>query len=222
MRVRVNGIDFYYQKLGEGAPLVLVHGHHLDSSMYDKIVVPLSLYYTVYTFDMRGHGLSAGEPAPHYETEVADLAGLLKAWGIAQPYCFAFGAGGIVALKLAAQDPHAFKKIIVAGTFVNGGGVKTSRYFTEGIKRFLARNRDSRVELTENYLSEDTLRQIQPECLCVVGERDWVKIEHVRLYSQLLPHGRLVIMPRQSHERYAVHSLKILDLIKDFFKQEEI
>ena len=53
MKEKVNGVEFYYHKLGKGAPLLLLHGHHLDGGMFDKIVAPLSLYYTVYVLDMR-------------------------------------------------------------------------------------------------------------------------------------------------------------------------
>ena len=67
MKEKVNGVDLYYHKLGKGAPLLLLHGHHLDGGMFDKIVSPLSLYYTVYVLDMRGHGLSQGDSAEHYQ-----------------------------------------------------------------------------------------------------------------------------------------------------------
>ena len=50
MKEKVNGVEFYYHKLGKGAPLLLLHGHHLDGGMFDKIVArTLSLLrgYTV-------------------------------------------------------------------------------------------------------------------------------------------------------------------------------
>lgn len=218
MKEKVNGINLYYYKLGKGTPLLLLHDHHLDGGMYDKIVPPLSLYYTVYVLDMRGHGLSEGEKAEHYQTEVEDVSAFIKQVGINDCYVFGFGSGGLVALMLASQQPHIFRKIIVAGTFVNGAGIRPYHYLTEGFLRFLRFNRDSRVELTENFMSEKALKSIQTPTLCVVGEKDWVKVEHVRWYSQLLPHGRLILMPRQTHTSYAVKSLKLLDLIKNFCK----
>ncbi|HBG91325.1 MAG TPA: alpha/beta hydrolase, partial [Lactobacillus acetotolerans] len=36
--------------------------------------------------------------------------------------------------------------------------------------------------------------------------------------SQIIPDARLVLMPRQTHNSYAVKSLKLLDLMEDFFK----
>lgn len=216
MREKVNGVELYYQKLGQGAPLLLLHGHHLDGSMYEKIMAPLALHYTVYSLDMRGHGLSTGQSADHYQIEVEDLAEFIKKLGLRGAYCFGFDAGGLVAMMLESQEPGSFKKLIVAGVFVNGNGIHNYHYLTEGIRRTLHLDRDSRVELTESYLTPNTIRKIKIPTLCVAGEKDWVKVEHVRWYSQLMPQGRLVLMPRQSHDSYTVNSLKILDLIKDF------
>ena len=90
MKEKVNGIEFYYHKLGKGAPLLLLHGHHLDGGMFDKIVAPLSLYYTVYVLDMRGHGLSEGDIAEHYHTEVEDVYAFIKQIGISSNYLLNF------------------------------------------------------------------------------------------------------------------------------------
>ncbi|RVU76785.1 MULTISPECIES: alpha/beta fold hydrolase [Lactobacillus] len=218
MKEKVNGVQLYYHKLGKGTPLLLLHGHHLDGGMFDKIVPPLSLYYTVYVLDMRGHGLSEGDSAEHYQTEVEDVYSFIKQVGIEGCYCYGFDAGGLVAMMLAYQHPAIFKKIIVAGAFVNGAGIQPYHYLTEGVLRFMKLDRDSRVELTESFMSEETLQKIKIPVLCVVGEKDWVKVEHVRWYSQLIPNAHLILMPRQTHNSYAVKSLKMLDLIKDFCK----
>ncbi|MDD6406586.1 MAG: alpha/beta hydrolase [Lactobacillus equicursoris] len=219
MIIKVNGSDLYYQKLGQGHPLILLHGHHLDGGMYSKVIAPLSLYYTVYALDMRGHGLSGGEIAEHYQTEVEDLSAFIKALDLKQPYVFGYDSGGLVTLLLASQDSSLLGKSIVAGVFIDGKGIHKYHYLTEGVRRFLKFDRDSRVELTESYMEPDSLKKITIPVLCAVGENDWVKVEHVRWYSSLIPQGRLAIMPRQSHDSYVVDSLKILDLIKDFCKE---
>lgn len=216
MREKVNGITLYYQKIGHGTPLLLLHGHHLDGSMYDKILAPLSLHYTVYCLDMRGHGLSTGEIADHYQIEVEDVYAFIKQLHLKGCYCFGFDAGGLVGMMLESQVPQTFKKLIVAGVFVNGNGIHNYHYLTEGLRRVLHMDMDSRVELTESYMTPNAIKRIEIPTLCVVGEKDWVKVEHVRWYSQLMARGRLVIMPRQTHDSYTVNSLKILDLIKDF------
>lgn len=218
MKETVNGVSLYYHKLGTGTPLLLLHGHHSDGGMYDKIAAPLSLYYTVYILDMRGHGLSGGDRAKHYQIEVQDVASFIRHLHLEGCYCFGYDAGGLVALMLASQSPTLFKKLMVAGVFVNGAGIQPYHYMTEGFQRIFRLDRDSRVELTESFMSPAELRRVSVSTLCVVGENDWVKVEHVRWYSQLIQRGRLIIMPRQSHTSYADRSLKLLDLIKSFCK----
>ena len=218
MKIKVNGVELYYQKLGQGHPLMLIHGHHQDGAIFDKLVAPLSLYYTVYVPDMRGHGLSSGQPSEHYQTEVQDLAAFIRKLDLKRPYILGYGAGGVDALSLAYQYPNLIKKLIVAGTYVNGNGVSASHITLNSMRSILIGDRDSRVALKETYISPEKLKQIKIPTLCVVGEKDWVKVAHVRWYSEILPDSRLIIMPRQSHESYVEHSLKLLDLIKEFCK----
>lgn len=220
MKVKVNGVKIYYQKLGKGHPLILLHGHHQDGGIFDKLVAPLSLYYTVVVPDMRGHGLSEGEASEHYQTEVEDLRVFINALKLDKPYILGFGSGGLVALSLAAQAPELVFKVIVAGTYVNGNGVNAKHIAANTIRGFFKGDRDSKVALRESHIPVETLKRIKTPTICVVGERDWVKVEHVRWYSQLLPNCRLVLMPRQTHYSYVVHSLKLLDLIKDFCKED--
>lgn len=221
MKVKVNGVKIYYQKLGKGHPLILLHGHRQDGGIFDKLVAPLSLYYTVVVPDMRGHGLSEGEASEHYQTEVEDLRALINALKLDKPYILGFGSGGLVVLSLAAQAPELVSKVIVAGTYVNGNGVNAKHIAANTIRGFFKGDRDSKVALRESHIPVETLKRIKTPTLCVVGERDWVKVEHVRWYSQLLPNCRLVLMPRQTHYSYVVHSLKLLDLIKDFCKEDQ-
>lgn len=220
MIAEINGVKLYYQKIGNGEPIILLHGHHLDGEMFNKLVAPLSVSYTVYNLDLRGHGLSSGEPSVHYQTYVDDLYAFVHHLKIEHPYVYGFDAGGMVALMLASQVPDLFQKIVVAGVFLKGNGIHSYHYMTEGFLRIAGRDRDSRLELTENYMDQVTLAKISAPTLCVVGEKDWVKVEHVRWYSGLIPNGRLILMPRQTHTSYTVNSFKMLDLLKSFFKAD--
>lgn len=219
MELIINGINFYYQKLGKGHPLILLHGHHQDGEIFDKLVAPLSLYYTVYVPDMRGHGLSGGEPSEHYQTEVDDIAAFIRKLNIKNAYILGFGAGGLNALLLVSQYPYLASKLIVAGTYVNGNGVDAGHITLNSLRGIFKRDRDSQVALKETFISPERLKNIKIPVLCVVAEKDWVKVEHVRWYSQFIPQSRLIVMPRQNHNSYIVHSLKSLDLIKNFCKE---
>ncbi|MDO4912717.1 MAG: alpha/beta hydrolase [Lactobacillus sp.] len=219
MNLTVNGVNLYYSKIGFGHPLILLHGHHMDGGIFDKIVAPLSVYYTVYVIDMRGHGLSSGEPAEHYQDEADDVKEFIKQLGLKDPFVYGFDAGGLIALLLASQNPDLIKKLIICGVFVSGDGVKPYHYLTEGALRLFTRDLDSQVQLTETFITPSILKKIKTPTLACVGEKDWVKVEHVRNYAKLMQNCRLVIMPRQTHTSYTVNSFKMLDLIKEFCKE---
>ncbi|MBD5430021.1 alpha/beta hydrolase [Lactobacillus sp.] len=218
MKLTVNGVELYYQKLGHGHPLILLHGHHQDGAVFDKLISPLSLYYTIYVPDLRGHGLSGGEPSEHYQTDVEDMVAFIRKLGLEKPYILGYGAGGVDGLWIASKYPNLVDKLVIAGTYVNGNGVSATHIASDTFKRFFKGDRDSRVAMRETKIPPQRLAKINTPTLCVVGEKDWVKIEHVRWYSEILPNCRLVVMPRQNHTSYVIHSLKMLDLIKEFCK----
>lgn len=54
MFINVNNIRLYYEKHGEGNPLILLHGNEENHFIFDEAVEKLKKYYTVYTLDSRG------------------------------------------------------------------------------------------------------------------------------------------------------------------------
>lgn len=53
-----DGVKLYYQKKGEGQPIVLVHGWSSDHTAFDQPFEELSKKFTIVSFDLRGHGQS--------------------------------------------------------------------------------------------------------------------------------------------------------------------
>ena len=49
MFINVNNIRLYYEKKGEGNPLILLHGNEENHFIFDEAVEKLKKYYTVYT-----------------------------------------------------------------------------------------------------------------------------------------------------------------------------
>ena len=69
--IHVNGIDICYRQMGEGDPLVMVHGNGEDHGIFSVETEQLAAAgYRVYAPDSRGHG--ANDPLPEYH--YADMA----------------------------------------------------------------------------------------------------------------------------------------------------
>jgi 3-oxoadipate enol-lactonase len=54
--VETNGTQLYYEMLGEGHPLVLLHGGYMDRRMWDDQFRVFAEHYQVIRYDIRGFG----------------------------------------------------------------------------------------------------------------------------------------------------------------------
>src|SRR5215472_5323785 len=56
--VESNGTQLYYEMMGEGHPLVLIHGGYMDRRMWDDQFAVFAQYFRVIRYDVRGFGQS--------------------------------------------------------------------------------------------------------------------------------------------------------------------
>ncbi len=111
---RVNGANLFYELIGSGDPLVLVHGSWVDHNSWQLVVPDLMRSFRVLTYDRRGHSLSErplGQGARREDEE--DLAALIEALDLAPAHVAANSFGGSIALGLAARRPDLFRSLIV-------------------------------------------------------------------------------------------------------------
>lgn len=112
--VRVNGVKLYFEELGEGDPLVLVHGSWGDHHNWDLVAPELAKSFHVVTYDRRGHSQSERPPSQGTIREDAeDLAALIEHLDLAPAHIVGNSGGSIVTLTLAAARPDLFRTMIV-------------------------------------------------------------------------------------------------------------
>jgi non-heme chloroperoxidase len=72
-------IDLYYEDLGSGQPVVLIHGFPFSGATWEKLTIPLlAAGHRVITYDRRGFGNSAQPSTGYdYDTLAADLDTLM-------------------------------------------------------------------------------------------------------------------------------------------------
>ena len=59
-QVRADSVNLYYETVGEGEPLVLVHGSWNDRKSWQAAIeADMRASFTVISYDRRGHGQSA-------------------------------------------------------------------------------------------------------------------------------------------------------------------
>jgi len=106
-RIPVNGINLAYVRLGQGTPLVLIHGFPLDHTSWNEVTSLLQNEFDVILPDLRGFGQSTTVETQYTVSDMADdLAGLLDALGIEKAAIAGHSMGGYVALAFAKKYPN--------------------------------------------------------------------------------------------------------------------
>jgi pimeloyl-ACP methyl ester carboxylesterase len=105
--------------LGEGDPVVLVHGLVSGSmaSWYFAVGQPLSATHRVLMYDQRGHGGSAVTAGGYdLESQAADLTRVLAHYGVddsAPVDLVGHSMGALIALHFAQRFPHRVRRLIL-------------------------------------------------------------------------------------------------------------
>ncbi|MFC4550990.1 MULTISPECIES: alpha/beta fold hydrolase [Halorussus] len=125
--VRTGDVETYYERRGEGPPIVFVHASILDHSMWDEQAAALADNYETLVYDLRGHGRTAGSAVPAYSIDLfaEDLDALLDTLAVGRPVLCGLSMGGLVAQTYAAKYPDRVAGLILADTF-------TPRILTRG------------------------------------------------------------------------------------------
>jgi non-heme chloroperoxidase len=143
-------IDLYYEDLGSGPPVVLIHGYPLNGHSWEKQTKSLlDAGYRVIAYDRRGWGQSSQPTTGHdYDTYAADLNELLEQLEIEDIVLAGFSMGtGEVTRYLGTHGSDRVRKAVLFGaippfllkTDDNPDGVDGSVF--EGIKEIVLKDR---------------------------------------------------------------------------------
>jgi esterase len=114
---QVNGYDMAYLELGQGQPLLLVHGSLDDFRIWGPVLGPLSQGHRVIApslrhffpahWDGRGAGFTIAQ-------HVADVIGFIEALGCGPIDLLGHSRGGHMAFRVAQQRPELLRRLILA------------------------------------------------------------------------------------------------------------
>src|SRR4051812_15423010 len=98
----LNGLNLYWERYGEGPPLVLLHGGMLTIELNFSTLIPtLAGSHTVIGIEQQGHGRTANiDREITYPNLASDVVALLDHLGINQATVLGHSMGGAVALEL--------------------------------------------------------------------------------------------------------------------------
>jgi pimeloyl-ACP methyl ester carboxylesterase len=110
--------DLYYERMGEGEPLVLLHGGMIDHRMWDEQFVELARRFRVLRYTSGNHGLSRirGGNATTYE----DLGSLMDHLDLKSSHLMGLSLGGRIAVDFAIAHPERVRSLTLVSSGLSG------------------------------------------------------------------------------------------------------
>ena len=117
-----DGIELAYERQGEGAAIVLVHGfgssrvqNWKSTGWYGGLT---AAGFSLVAMDCRGHGDSGkphDEAAYGHDRMAQDMICVMEACGLPDALVLGYSMGGFIGLRLLAAHPQRVRKLAIAG-----------------------------------------------------------------------------------------------------------
>lgn len=112
-----------WERRGDGAPVVLVHGLGYARWGWEPVADALAERFELILVDNRGIGESDAPPGPYTARAMAgDVAGVLDEAGIERAHVVGTSLGGMIAQELALERPERVDRLVLACTTPGGPG----------------------------------------------------------------------------------------------------
>jgi len=122
--IRCGDVVIDYDLVGEGPPLVFVHGAFTDRNMWRPQVERFSASHRCLTFDLRGHGATGPNRRRDYTVDLyaADMTCLLDALGLGRVSFVGSSLGGMIAQVFAQRHPERIERLFLLSSFADTTG----------------------------------------------------------------------------------------------------
>jgi len=118
---KIRGIHLAYDDLGQGQPLVFIHGHPFNRSMWDRQVDFFATNHRLILPDLRGYGESDTSCLRVMLDEMAlDIIHLLDEGGIDKAIFVGLSMGGQIALDIYRLFPRRCNALVIVDSDARG------------------------------------------------------------------------------------------------------
>lgn len=121
-RARVRQGTIYSEVVGQGSPLLLLHGLGASTRWWQRNIAALAYRHEVHILDMHGFGRSSGQFV------LCDAADILAEWmqhnGIMRSSLIGHSMGGYIAANFAHQHPLLVDKLVLVDPAISVSGVR--------------------------------------------------------------------------------------------------
>lgn len=180
MRTEVNGLHLNVEVMGDGFPLLALHGFTGSAATWQPLAASWP-QYRVIAVDLIGHGASnapADESRYTMARCAADLAALLDALGVERAALLGYSMGGRVALHVALAAPERIAALVLesASPGIEDAGERAARVAADralagdierdGIEAFVDRWEALPMWATQAALPEPVRQRLRAQRLC--------------------------------------------------------
>lgn len=240
----VNDLKMYYEIAGAGDPLVCIPPAFGYAGL--NPYPPLVQSHTVITVDLQGHGRTAdiAERPLSIEQYAKDVVGLLKYLGISKADFFGESYGGNAAAMIAIRYPEFVRRVVTyAATF---GPPQTAlnpqtthfhhpptadsrniQFQRDNYKKvapdpdYWAKVFDKLGSIGWEGFSHEELASIKAPMLILLGDHDFVRLEHAVEAVKLIPNAELAVIPSASHFALFSEPERVIPIVKHFLEKPE-
>jgi esterase len=106
-------MKLFYRELGEGNPIVILHGVFGSSDNWLTVSKGLAETHKVYLLDARNHGHSPQSDEFNYSVMADDLKEFLSDHAIQKPVLIGHSMGGKTVMKFASMHTSLLEKLVV-------------------------------------------------------------------------------------------------------------
>lgn len=218
--VEVESLSSWHEVLGEGPPVVLLHGAFAGASSWSaQTPVLAQAGYRVYVPERRGHAHTADRPGPlSYELMADDTVAYLNSIVGGRAHLVGWSDGAVVAMLTAMRRPDLVDRLMLIGQYYNssgkvtGGIVDQLQAAGDQAMEFLRAEYDAaspdgpehfpviyaktmQMLTSEPEIELASLAIVSAPTLVLQGDRDDVTLEHGAAVAAALQHGRLAVLP---------------------------
>lgn len=114
------GAQLHYLDVGQGEPLILLHGLLGTASLhFSRVIHWLQTDYHLYGLTLRGYGESSPKPRDFplgfYRRDAEDVLAFMDALQLESAHILGYSDGGETALAAAGMQPERFRSVAVIG-----------------------------------------------------------------------------------------------------------
>jgi pimeloyl-ACP methyl ester carboxylesterase len=141
------GLQMYYETMGEGYPLILLHQSWWNSFEFEHVIPLLAKEYRVYAFDTLGFGFSPAAPEAWEFSDFTDsVVRAMDALGIEKAHFGGMHTGALIMADLDARHKSRCDSMCYGGLAIYEEGLRKKKY---SYRRMIGQNQAPYVKVLQ-------------------------------------------------------------------------